>query len=88
MVAVVFDTLELVRKLQERGFPQSQAEGISDAFRDVMSVAEIATKHDVDALRVDVEKLDLRFQAEFKVLKWMIGVATAGIISLVFKSFF
>ncbi|MDR2625176.1 MAG: hypothetical protein LBC37_02480 [Zoogloeaceae bacterium] len=64
-----------------RGFAAEQAEGISDALKDVMTVAEIATKHDIQELR-------LEFKAEIAPLKWGIGICAAGIISLVAKAFF
>jgi hypothetical protein len=46
-----------------------------------MSIAEIATKN-------DIEKLKLEIRADIAPLKWMIGVTAAGIISLVIKAFF
>ncbi len=34
MATITFDTLKFVRKLQEAGFEQRQAEGIAEAFKD------------------------------------------------------
>ena len=43
-----------------------------------------ATKEDIHNLKIDIEKL----RSEFLVVKWMLGVILAGIISLVVKTFF
>jgi hypothetical protein len=48
MSAAIFDTLALVKTLQTKGFQAEQAEGISDALKDALAVAEIATKHDIE----------------------------------------
>ena len=45
---------------------------------------ELATKGDIHVLKIDNEKV----KAELLVIKWMLGVVLAGIISLVIKSFF
>jgi hypothetical protein len=99
MSAALFDTLALVKTLQTKGFQAEQAEGISDALKDALAVAEIATKHDIEesreATQRDIKELRLEFKAENAniraenaPLKWAIGVCVAGIIPLVFKAFF
>ena len=45
---------------------------------------ELATKLDIEKIRVDIE----RVRGEILVLKWMLGVSIAGILSLILKSFF
>jgi hypothetical protein len=42
---------------------------------------DVATKNDIERLRLEIK-------AETVPLKWMTGVTTAGIISLVIKAFF
>ena len=81
MNAVTFDTLAIVKNLQARGFRPEQAEGITEALKDALTVAEIATKSDIRELR-------LEFKAEIAPLKWGIGFCAAGIVSLVIKTFF
>ena len=44
----------------------------------------LATKEDIHNLEIDIEKL----RSEFLVVKWMLGLILAGIISLVVKTFF
>ena len=51
MNAVPFDTHAIVKTLQTRGFEVEQAEGITDALKDALAVAEIATKHDIQELQ-------------------------------------
>jgi hypothetical protein len=34
MATITFDTLKFVKRLKDAGVPESQAEAISDAFRD------------------------------------------------------
>ena len=81
MNTVTFDTLAIVKNLQAKGFPPEQAEGITDALKDALTVAEIATKRDIRELR-------LEFKAEIAPLKSGIGFCAAGIVSLVIKTFF
>jgi hypothetical protein len=81
MTTITFDTLQFSKKLQSKGFKSEQADAISETLQDVINVAEVATKNDLN-------KLELQLKAEMSVIKWMVGVASAGIASLVLKSFF
>ena len=88
MNAVTFDTLAIVKNLQARGFRPEQAEGITEALKDALTVAEIATKSDIRETKSDIRELRLEFKAEIAPLKWGIGFCAAGIVSLVIKAFF
>jgi len=79
--AITFDTHDFITKLEGRGFTVEQATGISDALKEVIGNTDLATK-------TDLEKTELRIRAEIAPLKWMSGVAVAGIISLMLKAFF
>jgi hypothetical protein len=46
---VIRDTHKLVAKLQQRGFSAQQAEGITDAIKEI-DASELATKGDLSAL--------------------------------------
>jgi DNA-directed RNA polymerase specialized sigma54-like protein len=59
MSAVPFDTHAIVKTLQTKGFEVEQAEGITDALKDALAVAEIATKHDLQELQ-GVAQRDLK----------------------------
>lgn len=45
---------------------------------------ELATKLDIEKIKIEIEKL----RGEFMVVKWMLGVLVAGNISLIIKAFF
>ena len=95
MATITFDTLKFVRKLREVGFEEKQAEGIADAFKDASGEAELSTKRDLELLKMDlrvdldrIERKQIEHDGEFKLLKWMLGVAVGGIVALLMKSFF
>jgi UDP-N-acetylenolpyruvoylglucosamine reductase len=92
MTAITFDAHQFIKDLQAKGFQAEQAEGISDALKNVLVVAEIATTKDIKevetTLRHDIQELRLEFKAEIAPLKWGIGICAAGIVSLVVKAFF
>lgn len=79
MTTITFDTLELVDKLKTADIPQEQAEAV------VRVIAEgqhrLVTKDDL-AVALSPLKTDLA------VLKWMIGILIAGVMSIVIKTFF
>ncbi len=54
-------------------------------------VKEVATKDDIMALKDDINALkvdNIDIRSELKLLKWMIGVVIAGVVSLIMKAFF
>jgi len=79
MTTVTFDTLELVSKLKSAGIPQEQAEAVVRVIAE--SQSRFVTKDDLELSLAPV-KTDLA------VLKWMLGVLLAGVLSLVLKTFF
>jgi hypothetical protein len=80
MSGITFDTHEFIKDAQTKGFKPEQAEGISDALKKAFTVAEVATK-------ADIERLNLQIQAQINPVKWMAGASVAGIFSLVLKAF-
>lgn len=52
---ITFDTLEMVRRLEAKGFKREQAEEIISVVKDVQQ--ELATKSDIEVLRKDIEVL-------------------------------
>ena len=79
MATVTFDTLKLVEKLKTAGFAPEQAEAVIRAIADAQD--ELVTKAYLDSTLAPI-KTDLA------ILKWMMGILLAGVISLVMKSFF
>lgn len=47
MTTLSFDTHEFVKTLQAKGFSADQAEGINDALKNALTVAEVTTKRDL-----------------------------------------
>ena len=60
MTTITFDTHKFVRTLKDAGVPESQAEAISEAFKEAQGEAELATKRDIDDLRRDMRDLEQR----------------------------
>jgi hypothetical protein len=87
MSTVTFDTLELVAKLKTAGIPQEQAEAVVRVIADAQAV--LATKQDLKELKADLDKTEFApIKTDLVVLKWMMGVLLAGVVSLVLKAFF
>lgn len=79
MTTITFDTLELVDKLKSAGIPQEQAEAVVRVIAEAQ--ARLVTK-------VDLEITLLPVKTDLAVIKWMMGVLLAGVLSLVLKAFF
>ncbi len=80
MSGITFDTLAYVKKLRQGGLSEEQAEAHAMAQKQVLSEvleATLATKDDIHGL-----------EKQIMVLKWMMGVMLAGVVSLVLKAFF
>jgi len=77
MASITFDTLKFVRRLKDSGIPEAQAE----AFREASGEAELAG-------RQDIERLELRMDSEFRLVKWMLSATFAGVVALILKGFF
>jgi hypothetical protein len=48
MTTITFDTHKFVRKLQEAGFDEKQAEELTEAMRTAIDESELVTKKDFD----------------------------------------
>lgn len=72
MSTITFDTHQLVKELQTKGFSTDQAEGINDALKNAMTVAEVATTRDLKALEVnlkhDLKEMELRLTMKIGAL--------------------
>jgi hypothetical protein len=93
MASFTFDTLKFANKLKAAGVPAEHAEAEAAALSEVLEVnlKELATKEDLKNGLRDLEmKLDTRLEklmGEMVLLKWMMGILIAGVISLVLKAF-
>lgn len=68
MSTITFDTHKFVRKLQEGGFDQKQAESLKEALRAAIDESELVTKKD---LQLQIELAPIK--AGLLLLKWMVG---------------
>ncbi len=61
MLSMTFDTYQLIKELQQSGFNEIQAEGLSTAFKEIQSaqLENLATKSDIRELRSEL-KADLK----------------------------
>ena len=87
MTTITFDTLDLVNTLKKSGISQEQAESIVDAI--AVAQNDLVTKRDLkDAFRDFNETVMSPIKTDIAILKWMMGIVIAGILSLVLKTFF
>ena len=67
MQTLVIDTNKIVKKLEQRGFSRTQAEGITDALKE-LDVSSLVTKSDLD--------LGLA-KTTTTIIAWMTGILVA-----------
>ncbi len=79
MTTITFDTLQLMDKLKAAGLPPEQAEAVVRAISEAQS--DLVTK-------ADLEQALAPLRTDLTVLKWMMGVLLAGVMSLILKGFF
>lgn len=82
MTQLTFDTLEFVKTLEKAGIPKEHAEAITtaqkQAFTEMASARDLATKRDITLLRQDMLELEKRMaenNAAMKtdLIKWFMG---------------
>jgi len=97
MATITFDTLKFVEKLKAAGISDAQAKAESEALQGVLAEAldsQLATKSDLikldrrmDGLDTKIDRMDTRIFGELTLLKWMMGILIAGVMSIVIKTF-
>jgi hypothetical protein len=91
MATITFDTLKFVEKLEKAGVSREQAAAFADAQKEAFSEAldtSIATKNDIESVRIDIAKLDAKITGEITLMKWMLGVVIAIAAANFAKQFF
>lgn len=87
MTTITFDTLKFVERLRAAGVPDGQAKAEAEALAEALSESAanmLATKQDINRIEMKLAGHD----GEFKLIKWMIGLLLAGVMSLILKAFF
>ena len=86
-------TLDYFEKLKAAGFTEMQAKVQVEAMQGVVksydeaSRKELATKGDIQDVRLEIEKLKSTIKdAELRLLKWQLGIGLA-IIAIMAKGF-
>lgn len=86
MNMVQFDTLKYANKLKRSGVSEEQAEGMTEAMRQVLESQDIATKQDVEleteTLRKEIEVVRKEIEvvrkeievAKTETIKWVAGM--------------
>ena len=74
MTTITFDTLAYVKTLREAGVDEKQAEAQAAALATVLKsgVTDLATKQDMELLRVELKK-DLA-ETKAELIRWVVGV--------------
>lgn len=88
MATITFDTHKFVRKLQEAGFDEKQAEGLTEALRAAIDDSELVTRRDLREFEL---RLDPRFESikgDMSLVKWMMGALIAISVANFSKQFF
>jgi len=83
MSTITIDTLQLVEQLRSAGIPQEQAEAVVRVI--AKSQDSLVTSDHFDA---KLESALAPLRTDLVVLKWMMGLMLAGVMSLVLKTFF
>jgi len=86
MTTITFDTLKFATRLKESGLGESQAVAITEAFKEAHGEAEVATRRDIEELRLELElKLS---ETKSELIRWVVGAGllqTALIAALLLK---
>ena len=81
MAIVSFDTLAYSNRLQKSGIPKEQADAMaqanSEAFKDMVTTQQLATKQDIALLKHDIS------ETKHEILKWMVTAMIAQTALLV-----
>lgn len=102
MSAIPYDSLKYFTQLEAAGIPAEQARVIVETQKAALTEAvanQLATKGDLlevkHELKADIASLEARLEnrlvcveGEMKLIKWMMGILLAGVMSLVLKAFF
>ena len=78
MSAITFDTHLFVRRLRETGITEPQAEVIIDVVRDAVASSEVATKNDLEVVKLDLKR-DIETvrkeiaETKSELVRWVVG---------------
>ena len=90
----VLDTLKIYERLKNADLSEKAAKEITEVLKDTeadvvtkqyfnLNLKELATKPEITEIKLEI----IEIKAELKLLKWMMGIILAGVVSLVLKTF-
>ena len=82
MPSLAFDTLKAAKALRAAGFDDAQAEAVISTVGDAIG-GNVATKADVQEMKVDLQALELRITHQFESLYKHLWALSAGIVTAV-----
>ncbi len=81
MATVTFDTHKFIRRLEQAGMSPEQAEAVSEALKDAVAAADVATKGDLQLLRKDFDALEQRLDAKLVQLEQRLTIRLGTMIA-------
>ena len=87
---IAVDTLKIFERLKAANLNEEAAKEIAEVVREVSleSQKESVTKEDIAKLESKIIERITAMEEELKLIKWMLGILLAGVISLILKAFF
>jgi hypothetical protein len=87
MTIITFDTLKFTQRLEQAEISHNQAIAMVEAQKESLSEimeAHLATKMDVQ----EVKFKQIEHDAQFTLIKWMLGILIGGVMSIMVRLFF
>lgn len=93
MATITFDTLAYAKKLKQGGFTEQQAETAAEvqaeAIQTAFDLKDVATKRDIEELRLEIKSLEVKMaETKAELVRWVVGAGflqTALIAALLLK---
>ncbi len=81
MITLAFDTLKAAKALRDAGFEEAQAEAVVATVGEAMG-ENVATKADIDAVRIEMAGLRADIANEFRAFYRHLWLMATGIVGL------
>ena len=79
MTTLALDTLKAAKKLRDAGFGEAQAEALVTVVSSALDDT-VATKADIKEVRVDINALKAKFEADLKSLEQRMTIKLGGML--------
>lgn len=68
--------------------PEPQAKAEAEALQEALASSDVATGRDIERLDARMENRFERLDGELRLVRWMLGIVLAGVLSLILEAFF